>query len=261
MTLPALRDADPTQIAAVLYKSGLFADTKSEAQAVVKVLAGQEYGLAPFAAMRGIHIIQGQPVPGAHVLAQAIKRSGHYTFKVVKHTNTECVLEFFQKANAGWESLGVETFTTEDAKRAGLLGKANYQKHPRNMLFARCVANGARFHCPDISGGPILVSEELDEGEPVPVENTATAPALPAAPITQEQVREIADLYLRAGWKEPDEADPHKLLRFQLVALGVPNGAPGEPADLIAGLTPAQYAELHKALASEVERHAGEGQA
>lgn len=46
-------------------ESGMFADTKSAAQAIVKIQAGQEIGIPPFAAMTGIHIIQGKPAIGA----------------------------------------------------------------------------------------------------------------------------------------------------------------------------------------------------
>ena len=41
-----------------LYKSGYWPDAKSEAQAIVKVMAGAELGLPPFASMTGIHIVE-----------------------------------------------------------------------------------------------------------------------------------------------------------------------------------------------------------
>ena len=44
------------QVAArAMQSSGFFAVVKSEAQALVKVMAGAEIGLPPFAAMTGIH--------------------------------------------------------------------------------------------------------------------------------------------------------------------------------------------------------------
>lgn len=238
-----VRSGDPLAVAKILYESKLFTDTKSEAQAVVKVLAGQEYGLAPFAAMRGIHIIQGQPVPGAHVLAQAIKRSGHYTFKVLAHTLDKCSLEFFQKAPGGWESLGVETFTLDDAKRAGLLGKQNWQKHPRNMLFARAVANGARFHCPDITGGPVLVVEELEDGgdaPPVTVTNQADAKPSP------EGIEALHGLYLTSGLRTEDAEDPDAPMRLLLASHGAGNS--GDIKACISDLTRAQFEGIARAI-------------
>ena len=53
--LAIYQDFDNIQRAAMaLYKSGYFNDSKSEAQAIVKVMAGAELGLPPFAAMAGI---------------------------------------------------------------------------------------------------------------------------------------------------------------------------------------------------------------
>ena len=52
-------------------ESGMFPDIKSAAQAVVKIQAGAEIGIPPFAAMSGIHIIQGKPTIGAGLIALA----------------------------------------------------------------------------------------------------------------------------------------------------------------------------------------------
>ncbi|HEX9679758.1 MAG TPA: hypothetical protein VGA08_04020, partial [Candidatus Saccharimonadales bacterium] len=57
------------QAAGALHESGYFSDTRSKAQAIVKVMAGAEIGLPPFASMTGIHIIQGKPTLGANVIA------------------------------------------------------------------------------------------------------------------------------------------------------------------------------------------------
>ncbi len=64
----------------VFANSGYFADANEQAQAVVKMLAGQEMGVGPFASMSGIHIIKGKPEVGAHLLAGIIKRSGKYEY-------------------------------------------------------------------------------------------------------------------------------------------------------------------------------------
>lgn len=263
--LPALREADPIALGDVMHKSGMFPDTKSAAAAVVKILAGQEYGLGPVAAMSGIHVIDNKPVPGATVLAGCVKRHPAYDFRVKTHDAQSCVLEFFELGGGAREMVGVSSFTFEDAKRAGLSGRTNWQRYPRNMLFARALSNGVRWYCPDVvMTGVILTAEEAaDEADveyappgaaPEPVRNEAAALALPAARITEAQVREIADLYRRAQWKEDAEADPHKILRWQLGILGVPGGAPGEPLDLISALTETQYVELRTALENEARR-------
>jgi hypothetical protein len=67
------------------------------------------------------------------------------------------------------------------------------------MLFARAMSNGARWHCPDIFGGPIYTPEELGvevdgEGEPVKtivVEPAAPAPAREYAPDARRKGRVV----------------------------------------------------------------------
>jgi hypothetical protein len=63
-------------------ESGMFTDVKSAAQAIVKIQAGQEIGIPPFASMTGIHIIQGKPTIGAGLIASRVKGSGKYDYRV-----------------------------------------------------------------------------------------------------------------------------------------------------------------------------------
>jgi len=135
--------------------SGMFADTKQAAQAFVKIQAGQEIGIPPFQAMSGIHIIQGRTAIGAGVIASTVKGSGKYDYKVVKHDETVCSIDFYQ----GKERIGNSTFTIEDAKKA--LTK-NLDKFPKNMLFARAISNGVKWFAPDVFAGPVYTPEELN---------------------------------------------------------------------------------------------------
>jgi len=151
--------ADALSIGEVFFKSGLFQDIKSVHQAVVKILAGQEMGISPMASMNGIHIIQGKPVVGAGLMAARVKSFGKYDYKVKQHDDKACAIEFFQ----GKESLGVSTFTIDDAKKAGT---KNLDKFPRNMLFARAMSNGVKWYTPDIYEQPVYVPEEMVDIKP-----------------------------------------------------------------------------------------------
>src|ERR1039458_4752980 len=133
--------AEMAALSKLLAESGMFADIKTQAQAFVKVLAGSEIGIPAFAAMSGIHIIQGKPTIGAGLIASRVKGSGKYDYKVKEHSDKICSLDFYQ----GKEMIGNCTFTMEDAKKAGT---KNIDKFPKNMLFARCISNGVKFFCP-----------------------------------------------------------------------------------------------------------------
>jgi hypothetical protein len=148
---------DALSIAETFYNSGMFTDIKSSSQAMVKIMAGQEFGIPPFAAMSGIHLIQGKPTIGAGLMAQRVKKSGKYTYNVLQLTDLICELEFIQLPKT---VLGKSAFTIEDAKKAGT---KNIDRFPKNMLFARAISNGVRWFTPDIYESVVYVPEEMQE--------------------------------------------------------------------------------------------------
>lgn len=153
-------------------ESGMFPDIKTAAQAVVKIQAGAEMGIPPFAAMSGIHIIQGKPTVGAGLMAANVKVSGKYDYRVVESTEKVCSIDFYQKTVQSiitdgkvtgsvptQEKIGNSTFTLDDAKKAGT---KNLDKYPKNMLFARAISNGVKWYTPDVFAGPVYVPEEME---------------------------------------------------------------------------------------------------
>ena len=150
MNSEIIKQQDIFSMAQAFRESGYFTDVKTEAQALVKMQAGLELGLGPFASMQGIDIVQGKCKQNANLQAGLIKRSGKYTYKIIEDTESLCRLQFFEILNGMWESLGFVDYTIEEAKQAGLLNKQNWQKHLRDMLFARAVSRGARRFTPDI---------------------------------------------------------------------------------------------------------------
>ena len=145
-------------LGSILAKSGFFADSRDASQAVVKVLAGRELGFGPIASMKGVYIVKGQVTLSANMIAAAIRRSRRYDYRIGELSNQKCVLHFFENGKQLHPSI---EYSMEDAQTAGLAGGVNWKQHPRNMLFARCLSNGAKWHCPDIFNGPIYTPDEL----------------------------------------------------------------------------------------------------
>lgn len=143
-------------MAKLFAESGMFTDAKQAAQAFVKIQAGQEIGLAPFASMTGINIILGKPTFGAGVIASCVKGSAKYDFKVKELTDKACSIDFFE----GKEFIGNSTFTIEDAKKQAT---KNLDKFPKNMLYARAMSNGQKWFCPDVFQMSVYVPEEMPE--------------------------------------------------------------------------------------------------
>ena len=167
--LQATTISEVMQIAKAFSESGMFPDIKSVAQAAVKIQCGKEIGIPPFAAMSGIHIIQGKPTIGAGVMASCVKGSNKYDYRVVESTEQVCSIDFYQ----GKEKIGNSTFTIADAKKAGT---KNLDKFPKNMLFARAMSNGVKWYTPDVFSGPVYVPEEM------------------TAPITEDAQAEVVDV-------------------------------------------------------------------
>lgn len=175
--------AEAMAMGKVFAESGFFQDTKGEAQAVTKIMAGQELGFQPIVSLTGIQIIKGRVSIGANLMAGAVKGRGKYDYKVRELTDTVCRVEFFQ----GSESLGISTFTIADAKKAGT---QNLDKFPRNMLFARAISNGAKWFCPDILSGNVYTPEELG-AEVNELGDIVSLPAEPQVPLKASQSLDV----------------------------------------------------------------------
>lgn len=167
------RDLDElAELGQALVASGFFRDSTKVAQASVKVLAGREMGLGPVQSMRALHIIEGKIELSADLLAQRVKTSGKYDYRVRELTETVCSIEFFGPRLDGGsskESLGTATFSIEDAQRAGIVKQGGaWVKYPKAMLFARAISSGVGFYTPDVAGGGGRIYVEGEVGGPEP---------------------------------------------------------------------------------------------
>lgn len=148
---------DVMALGKLMAASGFFADAREAAQACVKILAGQELGIGPVAAMTGIFVIQNRVTLSANLMAALVKRSRRYDYRIELLSNDECRLAFTENG----ERVGVSTFTMKDAQATGKAGGQNWKAYPRNMLFARALSNGVRWFCPDLTSTPVYTADEL----------------------------------------------------------------------------------------------------
>ena len=150
---------EPMALGDVFVKSGMFKDLKSQAQAVVKILAGRELGLAPLESMTNIYIVNGKVTLQAKIIGSLIKKSSKYDYTVDKLDNEECTITFYV-INGERKEIGKSTFTMKDAAKAGIVNKEVWKSYPRNLLFARTLSNGAKWYCSDVFCG--YTTEELE---------------------------------------------------------------------------------------------------
>src|SRR5262245_54721306 len=91
------------QLGEVLAHSGYFKGATGTAQAIAKILAGRELGFPPVASLVGIHLIEGNPVIGSHLLAAAIRGSGRYDYEILEHSDQVCAVRFKRRqADGSW---------------------------------------------------------------------------------------------------------------------------------------------------------------
>lgn len=153
----AVRQATVMELAAVVAGSRDFPDCRTPEKAAVRILAGREMGVGPIASVIGIRVQNGRVSMDAALMAGCIERSNKYKYRIGRQDNEGCVIDFYSEG----QLIGQSSFTKDDAKTAGLLGKETWQKYPRNLYFARALSNGARWYCAGIFGGSIYNHEEL----------------------------------------------------------------------------------------------------
>ncbi len=149
------------QFGDLLVKTGFLPRAiKTGTQAVAIILTGQELGLPPMKSLRMIDVIEGKPALSGQLQLAIFKKAGGKA-KILESTDEICRIHFTHPHGDEHD----ETFTIEEAKRAGLAGqrKDNWNKYPKVMLRWRCVASGLRVVAPDILGGA-YTAEELATG-------------------------------------------------------------------------------------------------
>ena len=155
-------------VAEACKASGFYKDCKDANKALVKMMAGHELGFGPSASLSGIYIVQDKIVLSYPMLGTLIKRSGRYDFRIKKHTDEICEIDFFEIIDGKRTLVGTSSFSLADATKAGLLSNPTWKKYPRNMLYARALGNGQKWYAPDVSGGsPVYTPDEMgmDEDE------------------------------------------------------------------------------------------------
>lgn len=186
--------AEIEQIGKAFVASKMFGDDMDRtSMAITKIMAGQELGLAPFASMRAVHVIEGNATLSANTMAGMVKSSGKYDYDIKKKDLTGCEVEFFEIRSGKRVKLGIETFDVDEAKMAGMFDpecinaplehnlrditmykkgggswnksnscncKNNWKNYPKAMLFARCISNGVRTYCPDVFSGMLVYTPD-----------------------------------------------------------------------------------------------------
>lgn len=149
------------ELGTAAFRSGLLPTAIKNAEAATIIaLKSRELGIPPMVGYAHIFIVNGKPSMSAELIqATARKFLPTLQIKILQSTNDLAEIEF-NRGDRG--SIAIKfSFTIEDARRAGLLGKDVWKQYPRDMLFSRCMTTGLRKVCPDALMGIGYTPEEL----------------------------------------------------------------------------------------------------
>lgn len=125
----------------------------------VVLMTGLELGLSPMQSLRSIHVIEGRPtLEAALIVARVLADERCEYFTLVESTAT---VARYEAKRVGSPKAVSMAYTIEQAARARLTGKQNWQGYAEAMLRARCSAALARAVFPDVVLG-IYAEEEFD---------------------------------------------------------------------------------------------------
>lgn len=145
--------AECTDLAERLAKSSLLPEKlrNKVPDVLMTIMAGQEMGLAPMAALRSFHVIEGKPVMSADGMVAVILGSGKAVYFRCLSASAESVT--YETLRVGDDKPQRCEWTMEMAKRAALHQKDNWRGYPRAMLASRARAELARAVYPDVLAG------------------------------------------------------------------------------------------------------------
>ena len=155
--LIALTDMD--RMAAAIAASGLFGMKRKE-EALALMIVAQAEGRHPGTVAAEYHIIQGRPALKADAMLARFQAAGG-SVKWLAYTD-EAVSAEFTHPQGGTVSID---WSMDRAKKAGLTGKDNWTKYPRQMLRARVISEGVRTCFPAVCSG-VYTPEEVRDMPP-----------------------------------------------------------------------------------------------
>lgn len=113
-------------------------------------------GISPMDALNGgMYFVQGKVEMTSAMMNQLIRVCGHSITKDKRSDETICILHGRRADNGDtW----VESFSIDDAKKAGIY-RNQWEKYPKDMLFARALSRLARQLFPDVIKGCYVQGE------------------------------------------------------------------------------------------------------
>lgn len=172
-----------------MSESGFFPELDAVAKACMVIEKGRELGILPVSSGQVIHPIRTQDGMKLAIEAKlygAIAMNAGVRWKAIKKDKEGCILEFWSIVDKTIP-VHTETFTLEDAARAGLSEKKNWVWYPEEMCYNRCLIKGLRYFDPRICMGLYSV-EEVNDFEKISDDGGGSVYVLPEEGLNDKDI-------------------------------------------------------------------------
>lgn len=124
----------------------------TEDKAMVVFMQAFTLDINPFSALQDIHVIPDKNgnlglMYGAKLLKALVDKSKLMQRFDIKTTVTECEVTAQRKDRQEWS---IYRYSIDDAQKANLLEKKNWQQAPKQMLSYRAISNAVKAECPEV---------------------------------------------------------------------------------------------------------------
>jgi hypothetical protein len=159
--------------ASTVIESGLLPDSIGAPEQVLTIVQhGKELGLTPHVALNNIHVIAGRPVVSSTMLGAMLKRRGiewiiNEDFATIEgpdgSVDKRTSYKFYWKSPITDRVMETSfSITWKQMEVAGYTTKQNWQKYPKEMMRARCLAYSVRALFPEVLLGTYTDLEMAD---------------------------------------------------------------------------------------------------
>lgn len=166
-------------------------DMQNVGNATAAILAGDELGLSPLAALRSIYVVHGTPALYARAMVALALGHGH---EIWTEETTDAKVVVCGRRR-GLDKVERSEWTIQRATKAGYTSNKKYGTNPQEMLYSKAAAEIARKIAPDVLAGMPYSVEDIELGE------------TPTTTVTRESAQKRTVQRRKAEVPEPVEPD------------------------------------------------------
>lgn len=189
-----------------MIDGGAVAKDNTPVACIAKAAYGEVYGWSPVVAVNRVYLVDGRPCLAAEAMNGLVReRVPTCTIEKVEHDAKHCIVRGKRHPEDDWH---VCEFNEDDARRAKLLNKSNWERYPKAMYWARAISMLTRELFPDVTLGA-HTKEELEDRATVRVRQVGPreVPMPGASEPTVEDAEVVGESKAEASQEVPAQVE------------------------------------------------------